>query len=126
MKLNKWGELRRYYKNRSKFIPIIFLLMHLIFLQNSTASTKTSVTSGNWDNASCWLPSGVPSPNDDVIIDNNCNITLNSQRQVNNLTVASTGFFILLPNKSITLTGNITVNGTLDMNGGNIFLAGNS
>lgn len=126
MTFNKMGELRKYYKNRSRFILIIFLLMHLIFVHDSTATTKTSVTSGNWDNASCWLPSGVPSPNDDVIIDNNCNITLNSQRQVNNLTVASTGFFILLPNKSITLTGNITVNGTLDMNGGNIFLAGNS
>lgn len=42
------------------------------------ATTKTSVASGNWNDAATWSPSGVPACSDVVTIANNHTVTVNS------------------------------------------------
>ncbi len=50
--------------------PQLFVVMTAFFLPLSatTAATKTSTGSGNWNTAATWSPSGVPATSDDVII----------------------------------------------------------
>ena len=103
-----------------RFVQCTQIVLNILVTSEAAATTKTSVSSGNWNNASCWTPSGKPSAIDDVTILVNHTIILNSDEQVHNLTVAATGKFIGSTNKSLNISGDITVNGMFDMNGGNI------
>lgn len=56
-------------------------------------TTRTSVASGNWSTASTWSPAGVPGASDNVIIANGNTVSLTT---------------------SVSTTGTLTVNGTLN------------
>jgi hypothetical protein len=116
--------------NRSSFrrkllvhlLPLFQLLVNLVLVSDTAAVTRTSRASGNWDNPSTWSPAGVPASNDDVTIQEGNTVTLNNNGQAKNLTVAPGAFFTFLAEKTLTLAGGLAVNGTADMNGGNLLL----
>lgn len=73
----------------------------------------------SWNNVTHWLPNGVPSICDDVIIKNGHTMTVNTAATCNNLTVGEGASGILTigdnnTNRTIILGGNISV-----LNGGN-------
>lgn len=120
--------------------------MFWLFILFSQGQTKTSNGSGNWNTATIWTPTGVPTATDDVVISDGTTVSLNANASCNKLTVGSgvsaavlqfsgnttltvsiggditinsLSSFSILTNSnrthSITLSGNIINNGTLDM-----------
>lgn len=85
-----------------KFAIILFVVhLNLCFSQ----TTYTSIASGNWNNASTWSPSGVPSTNDIVNIGNHA-ITVTADAFCSTLTTN--------PGSDI-FTTNLTVNGSVKL-----------
>ncbi|MGL5889116.1 MAG: T9SS type A sorting domain-containing protein [Bacteroidia bacterium] len=89
------------------------LLLALTFSSVLSATIKTSVIDGNWSNPSIWIPAGVPSSTDDVVISSN--VTANSMNTISNPTftidagasfVVSTGT-LTFSNNSISNSGTI-------------------
>jgi hypothetical protein len=73
-------------------------------------------TSTDWNNSTNWLPSGIPTSDNCVIIPNNAIISgSNYDAYAKNLTVKATGNLDLLP------TNNITVFDWVNVNAGGIF-----
>lgn len=78
-------------------------------------TTFTSVTSGNWGNASTWNTGTVPTVSDNVIIASAHMVTINTNAVCHNLTVGQGGAAVLqIGNnnfaRSLTVDGAITVN----------------
>ena len=109
-----------------RFVQCTQIVLNILVTSEAAAVLKTSASSGEWNNASIWSPTGKPAINDDVIISENHIITLNSDEQIRNLTVSINASFICSANKTLNLSGDISVNGTVDMNGGNITLQKNN
>ena len=67
-----------------KFYLKILLLIILIPLtfSNLLSETKTSLTSGSWNNPAIWSPAGVPITDDDVIIKSGTIITIDSNTDI--------------------------------------------
>ncbi len=108
-----------------RFVQCTQIVLNILVTSEAAAALKTSTSSGEWNNASIWSPAGKPSINDDVIISENHLITLNSDEQIRNLTVSINANLICSANKLLNLSGDISVNGTVDMNGGDITLLKN-
>ncbi len=106
----------------SLIAPYMLILLNILIIGEVKAISKKSVSSGNWNSPTCWIPSGKPSSNDDVTILATHTITVNNNEQVKNLTISESGKYLGSINKSINISGNLVVNGILDMNGGNINL----
>ncbi|MEP7169728.1 MAG: hypothetical protein ABI855_10200, partial [Bacteroidota bacterium] len=96
------------------------LLMFTGLFTNSNATTKNSVSSGNWDNPAVWTPAGIPGINDNVIILSNHIVTVNNNAEVNSIIIDENGELNFLTGKILTMHSNLTVEGKLTMNGGNI------
>lgn len=80
----------------------------------SAAGTKTSiVTSGNWNTATTWSPTGVPTSGDNVIIANGHSITINTNAVCNSLRIGTTATSTLQfgnnTARSMTVFGSMTV-----------------
>lgn len=87
---------------------------------NSFAVTKISTGSGNWNVAATWNPSGVPTISDDVVVQASHKIILNVDGSARSVSVNVAGELTLLATKKLLLNGALTVNGKVDMNGGDI------
>ena len=110
-----------------QFLPqlqfqILLLVIGIIISTDTAAITRTSRNSGNWDNPTSWTPNGIPSASDDIEISSGHTITLNTNGQARSLIVSPSSYFSSLVEKTLTLNGNLTVNGTVDLNGGNLLL----
>ncbi|HQK37984.1 MAG TPA: hypothetical protein PLC81_10120, partial [Bacteroidales bacterium] len=92
---------------------IILELCLFILSQEIFATDYTSVSSGNWNNAAVWSPSGIPGAADNVIIAAGHTITLTDARSCNNLTING---FLQIQGSNFTVNGTTTVNGTLHDN----------
>lgn len=102
-----------------------------------SAGNKISITTGMWNTATTWSPTGVPSAADNVTIANGHTVTINTNASCNNLTVGQgiSGILSIGNNntaRTITLNGNITINSgaTFSVNPGsntthNITIPGN-
>lgn len=102
---------------------ICIAIIAILFPNIVCAVVKTTVASGNWNNAAIWSPSGVPAASDQAVISSGNNVTVSSTQTINQTTVSS-GATLTWSNSSIlTMTGKFTVSGTVDMNGGNITLS---
>lgn len=88
----------------------------------SEAATKKSAGSGNFSNPAIWVPAGVPAQNDSVIIMEGHQMTLADDVQVNALLVEKGAHLTVSSNFNITISGSITVNGTTEIENGNINL----
>lgn len=85
----------------------------------SLATVKTSVASGNWSSSTCWSPSGMPANTDSVVIQSGHTLTVDGNRTIGLVTIQSGGTLTWPTNnpKTLTVNGAITVNGTLNMIG---------
>ncbi|MDK2910943.1 MAG: hypothetical protein PWR20_2511 [Bacteroidales bacterium] len=77
---------------------------------------KTSTAAGNWNNASTWSPSGIPNQYYNVTISAGNPVTITSDdEKCNNLTIDATSSLTINENKSLTVNGTLTNNGTLTL-----------
>ncbi len=97
-----------------------FFLCFIYCSLNSFAVTKISTGSGNWNVAATWNPSGVPTIADDVIVQASHKVILNIDGSARSISVNVAGELTLQPLKKLSLNGALTVNGKIDMNGGDI------
>lgn len=100
----------------SRFLLICFFT----YCNTAFAVTKTTTTSGSWNNPAIWSPVGVPAASDDVVISSAQNITISQQSFCKSLVVSGNAMLSLLPSVSLQINGSVNISGTLDMNGGNI------
>lgn len=80
-----------------------------------------SVTSGPWTTPATWNCTCVPNSFDNVTVDDLDNVTLNTDASVVNFTVNPTGTLTWAATEQFDVTGNLTVNGVLDMGGAGVF-----
>ena len=106
----------------NRFAVLLNIILNIFVLSAVHAINKTSTTSGNWSNSSCWSPAGTPTVNDDVTIATGHTITVNNNSQVHHITISADGKLTFKTNRSLTISGNISVNGTMNMNGGDVNL----
>ena len=80
-------------KISSIFFVLIFLVSFFVFTDNVKAVTCTSVGTGNWTTNGTWTDcgSGVPQPNDNVVIPTGSSVTITTLiNRINNLTIVGT------------------------------------
>ncbi|GEM_PF-2389452 len=98
------------------FLGLLLFLLLLGSILSAQAGTITSAQTGNWNSPSTWVGGVVPVATDSVIIAAGHTVTVNGPTSIVNLTINSTG---VLANGgfALTVTGNLTVNGTLSGTG---------
>jgi hypothetical protein len=94
-------------------------IISLLNIATAFAVTKTSAGSGNWNTAATWSPSGVPASADYVIIATGHTVIVDATKSITNVTVNAGGAlnWPVNSNKTLTVTGNITNNGTMTILG---------
>jgi hypothetical protein len=112
-----------YYHCRIIFLTSIFLFL-TGFFSNVKAITKSSVSTGNWDNPLVWTPAGIPGSNDNVLVLSNHIITINNNAEINAVKIDADGELNFLSGKDLIMHSNLTVDGKVSMNGGNIHFNG--
>lgn len=103
------------------FLYVLGLL--LLMTLSSSAATKVSIASGNWENSSIWNPAGVPATGDNVVIGTNTTVTTTSDHTVQAFSVLTNGQFTIGSAKRFTINGNLDIDGTMNMNKGMITLS---
>lgn len=92
---------------------LVFTALVSLFAVQSWANTHTSVTSGDWNNASTWSPSGVPTSSDDIVITAGHTITVTANASIVNVTFAnnsnSTSHLIVNSGITLTITNDLTL-----------------
>jgi len=112
------------------------LAMVFVFLAESLhAGVKTSVATGNWNNAATWNPASVPTAADSVVIRAGHTVTLDANGTCGALTVNGALNYSANNNRTLTVTtagsthqGDVTISGTFAFtanNGQRLTLAGN-
>ncbi|WP_146161540.1 PKD-like domain-containing protein [Mangrovibacterium marinum] len=100
------------------FLAGIFCLMSMLAGNSVLAAGMAlpanieAVASQDWSDATSWSPQGVPTLDDDVIIRAGQTITIRGTANCRSLTVEVGASLILEPTASLTIAGNLTVNGT--------------
>jgi hypothetical protein len=95
-------------KSLKLFLVAIFLLV----FTSVSSSQIVSSQSGNWGDASTWVGGVVPSSMSNVQIDTPHVVFINGNFSCNNLTVKGTLYFDSLAIRSLSVNGNIDVQGT--------------
>lgn len=86
------------------------------------AGPRTASASGNWTDPSVWSGSTLPATSDDITLNNGQAIVIDADVTVKDLTLSANSTMTIAAGKRLTINGNLLVNGTLNMNGGNITL----
>ncbi len=101
-------------------IPGIIIGLWFIPLY-SQGENKYSVKSGSWQDASLWLPAGIPAANDVVhIMNGHTVITASGNINVQSLYIRPGGKLLLTAGTQLHLSSVLEVNGELQMNQGDI------
>ncbi len=100
-------------KKKLQFILLSAFFFCAVLFQAQT--TKTAISSGNWDTPTRWTPTGVPTITDNVVIPNGINMRIrNANAACNSLTVgagtAATLQFRGNTARTFTVNNNITIN----------------
>jgi len=88
----------------------------------SYSINRVSIASGDWTTSAIWSPSGSPSPTDNITIAQGHTITVSTNQTIHTLIVDIGGTLTWNTGNTLSVTGNIIVNGNVSMNGGNISL----
>jgi len=89
------------------------VLLLVLTLAPAQAATCTSKASGNWGNPSSWVGCGVPAAGDAVVINAHTVTVDQNTNAIATLTINTGGILDSNAGMTITTTGNITINGTL-------------
>ena len=90
-------------------LPLFLILVHTAVF----AGTKTyNVTSGNWNTAANWMPSGVPTAADDVVIPSGKTVTVTAYAMAKSVSVS--GSLSINNNIGLIVYGDFTVNSIKD------------
>ena len=114
------SNTRRIKGTSFQFLLLYILALVLLMTLNSIAAIKTSIATGNWENASIWVPSGVPTPSDNIVIGRNTLVTTTADQSIESLIINQDGEMIIGGSKRLTISGEITLDGKLNMNKGMI------
>jgi len=98
-------------KNMMKRLGIFGLL--LLVSWGLHAATRTASVSGNWSNPATWGGQPVPTADDDVIINNGVNVTVdipNAYCLTLTINGGGTTSFVTVGNNNLTVTNSITIN----------------
>ncbi|MBL4755203.1 MAG: hypothetical protein JKY52_16615 [Flavobacteriales bacterium] len=98
---------KKYYRNSCFFIA---LLLVLSIVGTTNAKTRTTISTGNWNDSTTWDCNCIPASKDDIVIMDAHVITLGDTTFANNLTIDSGGELNNSTNP-MTITGDYTVNG---------------
>ncbi len=85
-----------------------------------------SITDGSWSNPSTWNCNCLPTTNDNVIIEDSHEITVDIAANCKNLDITETGTLIFTEGNELSISGNVTSAGILDGSGGVFTLNGNT
>ncbi len=99
---------------------------YITIASNSSSIDIISITSGQWENASTWNCGCVPGTGANVTIDNGHTVSLNSNRNVKDLTINPSGTFTVNASSALTITGSFTIDGTFNCGTGTINYASSS
>ncbi len=108
---------------------IYILLFYTMCFVNANAATKTSIGTGDWNNASIWSPAGVPTKTDDVNISNGHSIFINgTPYSCTSLTILNGATLTVSTGSALNLSGikGLVVYGSCIVNGGINFLTSGS
>ncbi len=89
-------------------------------ITSAHASNIQSVKSGFWNDPTVWSNSLVPTANDDITIKANHNVQVDNTGFVNKLVVETSAIFSTWSNIGLTISGDLEVNGTMQLYDGNI------
>jgi hypothetical protein len=110
-------------KNTLRIAVTLFLLAAA-----ANAGSKTSASTGSWDVAGTWSPSGVPSSTDDVIIANGHTVTTGNNENCQSLTINAGGTLSMGGTFTLTIAngGVFTNSGSFNAGSGTVELAGSN
>ena len=89
------------------------------------AGTITSLGSGNWSAGGTWVGGTVPGDGDDVVIAAGHTVTVDTADQCTSVTLNASSSVLTL-NANLTVTGNTTNAGTINVTSGNYICTGAS
>jgi hypothetical protein len=104
------------------FRLMTFLLILLSGIQSAYSINRISIASGDWNTSATWSPSGSPAPTDNITIAQGHTITVSTNQTIHTVIVDVGGKLTWATGNTLSVTGNLMVNGTVNMNGGNISL----
>lgn len=118
MKTLKTKKQKSYYKSSYKLDTLFIRLGLFVFLFFASASfsygqTRTASVSGNWNNTATWGGQSVPTAVNDVIINNNINVTIdvaNAQCQTLTINGGANASFVTVGTNNLTVGDAITIN----------------
>ncbi len=118
LKLTHKGSKTTVWLKTLQSVTIGLILLSFLNPAKSFAGSKISIVSGNWDNPIIWNPAGVPNSGDNVTIGNSTTVTIPTNASCQNLTVFSSGQLTLGQNIRLSIGGNISIEGRMNMNKG--------
>ena len=94
-----------------------FILLTICLFVSFTAfsQTITSASSGNWTDGSTWVGGNAPASGNDVVIAHN--VTCNSVKTANSLTINAGVTLTVDTSGNLTITNAVTDNGTILVKG---------
>ncbi|WP_369765997.1 T9SS sorting signal type C domain-containing protein [Flavobacterium sp. WC2429] len=99
-------------------LPFLLVLVHTAVF----AITKTyTATSGTWNNAANWSPSGVPTSSDDVVIPAGKTVTISANTSVKSVSVSGA---LTINNGIVFTVGSDALSGSFTVNSGGSFTMG--
>jgi hypothetical protein len=104
------------------FRILILLLVTFTGIQRGYSINRVSIASGDWNTSATWSPSGSPAPTDNITIAPGHIITVSTNQTIHSVIINVGGTLTWTTNNTLSVTGNLTVNGTVAMNGGNMSL----
>jgi len=94
------------------------------FTLGELESDITAVQDGDWNESATWSCTCIPSDADVVLIGNTFDVTLDSDEDILNLTVDFGGSLTFNGSNTLSVKGDLTVNGTLNSGNGTIVADG--
>jgi hypothetical protein len=95
--------------NRKIYLLFIIMIIRMITLN---AAVRTATVTGNWNAAATWQGGNIPISTDDVVINNNVNLTLDNNYTCNSVTIVAgaNASALILSGFTLNVTSTITIN----------------
>lgn len=118
--------MKIFFLSKNKYSSLFGLFFLLLTASVANAATRTSTaTGGTWTTGSTWLGGTAPAAGDDVIIATTGanSVSLGANATIVNVTI-NAGATLIIANRTLTVNGFFTNNGTVTVSTGGINLTG--